>query len=82
VISNEARVALDRFLTTDPADAGCEQTLALLDAYVEVAAVGEDPERTYPGIAAHLRACGPCGDDYEGLLLAVLGPESTADRSE
>ena len=27
----------------------------------------------YPGIAAHLRACGPCGEDFEGLLAAVRG---------
>jgi len=25
----------------------------------------------YPGIAAHLRACGPCTEDYRGLLLAA-----------
>lgn len=76
MLSDEARGALDRFLTTDPADAGCDQTIALLDAYAEMVAAGQDPERAYPGIAAHLRSCGPCGDDFEGLLRAVLGPES------
>jgi hypothetical protein len=25
------------------------------------------------GIAAHLRVCGPCGQDFEGLLAAVRG---------
>jgi len=25
----------------------------------------------HPGIAAHLRACGPCGEDFEGLLTAL-----------
>jgi hypothetical protein len=28
-------------------------------------------EQQYPGIAAHFRACGPCAEDFEGLLAAV-----------
>jgi hypothetical protein len=27
----------------------------------------------HPGLAAHLRACGPCGEDFEGLLAAIAG---------
>jgi hypothetical protein len=27
----------------------------------------------YPGIAAHLHACGPCGEDFDELLAAVCG---------
>jgi hypothetical protein len=67
----KAQEALDRFLTTDPADAGCEQTIALLDAYVELVVRGEDPELLYPGIAVHLRTCLPCADDFKGLLTTV-----------
>jgi hypothetical protein len=64
--------ALDRFLDTDPQDVGCKQAIALLHTYVELvladpAAAGEQ----YPGVAAHLRACGPCGEDFDGLLAAV-----------
>ena len=33
----------------------------------------------YPGIAAHLRACGSCGEDFETLLAAV---RDAADRPE
>lgn len=69
--SDEARAALDRFLTTDPADVGCERALELLHAYAELVAAGEDPERRYAGVTAHLRACGPCADDLAGLLLAI-----------
>ena len=29
-------------------------------------------ETRYPGIASHLRACGPCSEDFEGLLAAVV----------
>jgi hypothetical protein len=65
--------ALDRFLQTDPRDVGCAQAMDLLHVYVElVAADGAAAER-YPGIAAHLRACGPCGEDFDGLLAAVTG---------
>ena len=63
---------LDRFLRTDPRDAGCGQAMKLLHVYAELAA--SDPrgaERRYPEVAAHLRACGPCAEDLEGLLAAI-----------
>ncbi|MER6226586.1 hypothetical protein ACWCYL_27705 [Streptomyces sp. 900105755] len=66
------RAALERFLTTDPQDVGCAEALSLLHVYADLKAAGGDPERRWPGVAAHLRACGPCGEDYEGLLAAVL----------
>jgi hypothetical protein len=67
--------ALDQFLQTDPQDVGCDQARELLDAYVDaVIRDGADAtERRYPGIAAHLRACGPCGEDFAGLLTLVSG---------
>jgi hypothetical protein len=69
--TEDARRALDRFLQTDPADAGCEQAIAMLHVFAELVAAGEDLEARYRGVGAHLRACGPCGDDYEGLLLTI-----------
>ena len=69
--SMNGREALERFLQTDPADAGCEQTVELLDAYVELIVAGEDPEVRYPGIAVHLRSCLPCAEDLDGLLTVV-----------
>jgi len=64
---------LERFLRTDPRDVGCDQALAVLHVYVEVVHDdgAEEADRRYPGVAAHLRACGPCDEDFEGLLLAV-----------
>lgn len=44
-----------------------------LHAYAELVASGEPAQQRYPGIAAHLRACGPCGEDFEGLLAALRG---------
>lgn len=64
---------LDRFLATDPRDVGCEEAMAMLHVYVELVAQDAEAERRYPGIAAHLRACGPCSDDFEGLLAAIGG---------
>ena len=64
--------ALDHFLNTDPSDVGCEQAMALLHVYVEL--VLADPAAAaarYPGVQAHLRACGPCSEDFHGLLAAV-----------
>lgn len=56
--------ALDQFLQTDPQDVGCDRAMEILDIYVDVVIrQGTDAtERRYPGVAAHLRACGPCGE--------------------
>lgn len=63
--------SLDRFLSTDPHDAGCAEAMAMLHVYVDLVAAGEPAEERFPGIAAHLQACGPCGEDFAGLLAAV-----------
>jgi hypothetical protein len=65
--------ALDRFLRTDPRDVGCAQAMKMLHIYAELAAAGAPVAERYPGMAAHLRVCGPCGEDFEGLLAAVRG---------
>jgi len=39
--------------------------------YVHLVSSGAPAADRYPGIAAHLRACGPCGQDFEGLLALV-----------
>jgi hypothetical protein len=67
--------ALDEFLRTDPRDVGCERAIEVLDIYVDVVSAdgAQAAERRFPGVAAHLRACGPCGEDFDGLLAAVTG---------
>jgi hypothetical protein len=67
----DGRPELDRFLRTDPRDVGCAQAMDMLHIYAVLAAAGGPAERRYPGITAHLRACGPCGDDFDGLLAAL-----------
>ena len=62
---------LDRFLQTDPRDVGCAEAVEVLHVYVDLVVSGAPAEQRYPGIAAHLRADGPCGVDFEALLAAV-----------
>lgn len=60
---------LERFLTTDPADSGCEHAMAMLHVYADLAQA--DPAAAavrYPEVAAHFRACGPCADDLDAVL--------------
>lgn len=68
-----ARDQLVRFLATDPSDVGCAEAMAVLHVYVDLVAANGDAQREFPGVAAHLAACGPCGMDFEGLLAAVTG---------
>lgn len=63
--------ALDRFLHTDPQDTGCAETMDLLHAYAELVAADQNAAVWYPQVAAHVRACGPCAEDLEGLLAAI-----------
>ena len=69
---------LDDLLRTDPRDVGCAQAAEMLHMYTELVAAGEPVGQRYPGIAAHLQACGPCGEDFDGLLAALR--DETADR--
>ena len=62
---------LDHFLRTDPRDVGCTQAMKMLHVYAELVAAGEPAGQRYPGVAAHLHACGPCGEDFDGLLAAL-----------
>ena len=63
--------ALERFLDTDPADVGCEQAIDILHVYADLLAAEADAASRFPGVAAHLAACGPCGEDFRGLLAAI-----------
>jgi hypothetical protein len=63
---------LGRFLETDPRDVGCDEALNLLHIYVDLVLDDKtalQAAHRYPGVAAHLLACGPCAEDFEGLLL-------------
>lgn len=60
---------LEAFLRTDPQDVGCSAAMEILHVYAEL--IAADPraaDRYYPGVAVHIRACGPCATDLTGLL--------------
>lgn len=64
--------ALDRLLSTDPADSGCGAAMDLLHVYAELRAVDPAAARAaYPAVAVHLEQCGPCAEDLTGLLAAL-----------
>lgn len=65
-----ARTVFVGLLRTDQRDIGCAEVFEALDLYVELVAAGGDPEAAYPGITVHLQGCGPCFEDYQGLLAA------------
>ena len=64
---------LDDLLAADPGDAGCDLAFHVLDRYAEAELNGTGPESRFPGVAAHLRPCEACHQDYQGLLAAVEG---------
>lgn len=68
---NESSALIEQFLHTDIRDVGCDEAMEILHIYVDLMALCEDAEARYPGVAAHLRACGPCAQDFEGLLASV-----------
>lgn len=60
---------LEGFLRTDPRDVGCGEAMEILHVYAELTLADPgEAERHYPGVAAHLGACGPCDTDLTGLL--------------
>jgi len=65
-------IDLDTFQRTDPRDVGCGEAMELLHAYADLHAADPSAARDrYPGVEIHLRACGPCSTDFEGLLALI-----------
>jgi hypothetical protein len=69
---------LERFLRTDPRDVGCDEAMAVLHVYADLVAASQDAGAHYPGVTVHLAACGPCGEDFAGLLAAVTGEQPSS----
>ena len=62
---------IDHLLAIDVVDAGCAAGFEILHVYVESELAGGDPAREFSGLAAHLRSCSACREDYLGLLEAA-----------
>ena len=76
--------ALQELLGQEPEDAGCAETFAVINRYAEIVVRGGDPEGELPEVALHLARCGPCAEDFQGLLVALReeGEIEPADPSE
>ena len=57
---------LDDLLAADPGDTECDLAFRVLDRYAEAELKGTGPESRFPGVAAHLRRCEACHQDYRG----------------
>lgn len=73
--------SLRSMLATDDRDAGCAETFELIHAYAQIVVDGGDPEAALPGITLHLETCGPCAEDYLGLLAALRAEAKDARSS-
>jgi hypothetical protein len=49
-------------------DAGCDGGFAVLAEYVEAELDGRNVVALFPAVAAHIRNCPACVEDYRGLL--------------
>ena len=54
----------------------CEVCFDELDRYVELRLAGADAEAAVPGMAAHLRGCPACAEEYQSLTALVAGEGS------
>lgn len=63
---------LTRLLGGGGEDSGCDGGFAVLAEYVERELAGANVRELLPAVAAHLRNCPACSDDYAGLLALAL----------
>ena len=61
----------NRLLGQGPRDQGCEAGMAVVEEFVEAVLRGEEVERRFPEIVAHMAGCPACREDIEGLIAAL-----------
>ena len=64
---------LVRLLGPAGPEVSCEACFERLDEYVDAELAGADPERSVPGMAAHLAGCPACREEHESLRDLVAG---------
>ena len=69
------RERLEGLLGTPGEDTGCVGGFTVLAEYVERELDGRNVRELFPAVAAHLRNCPACVEDYEGLVALVRGRE-------
>lgn len=56
---------------------GCDECFEELHEFAEMKLAGKSPEDAMPLVKDHLDRCGSCREEYEALLAAMKGLEST-----
>lgn len=62
---------------TDEQEYNCEETFALLDQYVELAAKDDNAAALMPLVQRHIDLCVDCKDEFQ-MLLRVLQSDTTS----
>ena len=62
---------LRRLLGPGRPEVTCEVCFEELDRYVDLELAGADAEAAVPGMAAHLRGCPACSEEYDSLKALV-----------
>jgi 2-polyprenyl-6-methoxyphenol hydroxylase-like FAD-dependent oxidoreductase len=71
--------AIGRLLGPAAAETTCDECFDQLDVYVERQVLAGDAAQAMPRLAAHLRGCPACAEDYESLhafLLSASAPRT------
>lgn len=56
---------------TQERELDCGEVFAVLDAYAQAVAVGEDVSQLYPLVVHHLQLCPDCLEEYTALLNVI-----------
>jgi hypothetical protein len=56
-----------RLLGPSDPEIGCDDCFDQLDRYVELEVAGDDADRAFPGLRAHLDGCSACREEHESL---------------
>jgi hypothetical protein len=71
----------NRLLGRGASDAGCEAGFDVVEQFVEAVVRGDDVQRLFPGIIAHMAGCAACREDIEGLIAALRAEAAPDDRT-
>jgi hypothetical protein len=75
-MSDPLSPVLRRLLGPGRPEVTCEVCFDELDRYVDLQLAGADAEAAVPGMAAHLRGCPACSEEYESLTALLAEEES------
>lgn len=62
---------LNDVLRDEPNDPGCDASGRSFERFAEALLSGLNADSLYPDVAAHLRACPACREDFVGLIHAI-----------